>query len=79
MGKNVRNKGKIGLSKYFQAFKIGQRVSLGAESAVQKGMYRPRFYGRTGIIKAKQGNCYQVSVKDKRKDKNKERPLPKRW
>ncbi len=69
LGKTVRKKGKISLSKYFQVFKTGQRVQLMAEPAVQKGMYRPRFYGKTGVVKAKQGKCYQVAIKDKNKEK----------
>jgi len=69
MSKTMRKKGKISLSKYFQVFKEGQKVQLMAESAVHKGMYRPRFYGKTGTVKGKQGNCYQVSIKDKNKEK----------
>ena len=64
MAKNVRSKGKISLSKYFQEFKDGDRVCLVAEPAVQKGMYYPRFYGKAGTIVGKRGRCYEVQIKD---------------
>ena len=67
--KQVKTRGKISIRKYFQGFKAGERVVLAAEPAVQKGMYFPRFHGRSGIILKKQGNCYAVSFKDGNKEK----------
>lgn len=67
--KNVRTKGKLSLTKYFQEFKEDQRVLLHAEPSIQKGMYFPRFHGKTGIIKGKKGSCYQISIKDGGKEK----------
>ncbi|MBU0461545.1 MAG: 50S ribosomal protein L21e [Nanoarchaeota archaeon] len=67
--KNVRNRTKISLSKYFQKFKEGERVILKAEPAVQKGMYLPRFHGATGTITGSQGACYLIKIKDKNKEK----------
>ena len=67
--KGARQKGKISLSAYFQAFKEGDKVALVAEPAIQKGMYFPMFYGKQGIIKAKRGRCYEVMIKDKHKAK----------
>ncbi len=67
--KNIRRRGKISLSKYFQTFKIGDKVLLSAEPAVQKGMYFPRYHGRIGIVKGNAGGCYQVNIKDGKKDK----------
>ena len=67
--KNIRDKGKISLKKYFQEFKIDDKVSLKAEPAVQKGMYFPRFHGKAGVIKAKKGNCYEVNINDSGKQK----------
>jgi len=69
LSKKNRKKGKINLSKYFQVFKVGQKVVLKAEPAIQKGMYRPVFHGKSGIISAKKGKCYEVSIKDKNKQK----------
>ena len=69
LSKKTRKKGKISLSAYFQTFKTGDKVVLKAEPAIQKGMYRPRFHGRSGIIKARTGSCYSVSINDKNKQK----------
>ncbi len=41
-----------------------------AEPAVQHGMYYPRFHGKHGVVKGKQGNCYIVGIKDKNKAKD---------
>jgi large subunit ribosomal protein L21e len=67
--KNVRRKGKIRLSDYFQTFNENDKVRLIAEPAVQKGMYFPRFHNKAGIIKGKKGKCYEVMIKDGRKEK----------
>ena len=67
--KEKRSRGKIGITKYFQKFENGDRVSLGVEPAVQKGQYHFRFLGRAGIIKAKRGRCYEVTINDIGKEK----------
>lgn len=67
--KNVSLRGKISLKRYFQSFKEGDKVSLKAEPAIQKGMYFPRFHGKTGTVKGKKGKCYEVLIDDKGKEK----------
>ena len=67
--KEKRRRGKISITKYFQTFKAGERVYLSVEPAVQKGMYHPRFMGKTGIIKSKRGRCYEVMINDIGKEK----------
>ena len=67
--KEKRRRGKISMTNYFQSFNVGDRVCLHVEPAVQKGMYHPRFMGKNGIIKAKRGRCYEVSIKDMNKGK----------
>ena len=67
--KEKRNRGKISITRYFQAFTVGDKVYLGVESAVQKGMYYPHFMGKSGIIKSKRGNCYEVTINDLGKEK----------
>ncbi len=62
-------RGKISITRYLQKFKVGDRVCLKAEPAIQHGMYFPRFHGKHGVIKGKQGKCYLVGIKDKRKEK----------
>lgn len=67
--KSVREKGKVSISRYFQRFKEGEIVYLKAEPAIQKGMFFPKYAGKSGVIKSKKGNCYEVLVKDKGKEK----------
>ena len=67
--KNVRKKGKISLSKYFQTFNEDDRVRLIAEPAVQSGMYYPRFHNKYGVVIGKKGKCYEIVIKDGDKDK----------
>ena len=67
--KEKRSRGKISITNYFQSFLAGDKVCLYLEPAVQKGMYHPRFMGRAGIIKSKRGNCYEVMINDKGKEK----------
>jgi len=69
LSKHFRKKGKISLTKYFQKFKQGDKVVLKTEPAVQKGTYHPRFFGKKGIVKGKQGECYQIAINDKSKQK----------
>ena len=67
--KERKNKGKISITRYFQSFGIGDRVYLTVEPAIQKGMYFPRFIGKSGIIKSKRGKCYEVAIDDSGKEK----------
>lgn len=62
--KNMRDKGKISISRYFHEFKEGDRVILKAEPAIQTGMSHPRYQGKAGIVFGKQGECYKVMIKD---------------
>ncbi len=68
--KNVRERGKISMTRYFQKLEEGTRVVLKAEPAVQKGMYHGRFHGYTGNIVGQQGHCYIVSINDQGKKKD---------
>lgn len=69
MTKKPSTRGKLNITKYLQKFKIGDKVVLKLDSAVQKGMYFPRFHGNAGLIKAKRGECYEVAIKDIKKEK----------
>jgi len=69
LSKSQREKGKLSLTKFFQKFKEGDNVILKAEPAVQKGMYHPNYYGKRGVVKGKQGRCYEVAIKDRTKSK----------
>lgn len=67
--KERREKGKISVSRFMQSFEAGQRVNLSIEPSIHKGAYHLRFIGKTGIIKGKRGNCYEVCIHDGGKEK----------
>ncbi len=67
--KPVRSRGKITIKHYFQEFKVGEKVLLKAEPAVQKAMYFPRFHAKIGVVEGKRGKCYEVRIKDGHKKK----------
>jgi len=69
LAKSQRDKGKLSLTKFFQKFEVGERVTLKADPAYQKGMYFPRFHGKVGVLKGKKGRCYEVQIKDINKEK----------
>ena len=68
--KNVRDRGKISLTRYFQEFKEGERVAFVAETAIQKGLYPRRYHGSAGVVRGKKGSCYIVEVKGIREIKS---------
>ncbi len=68
--REIREKGKIPLSKYFQAFAAGDRVNLCLNSSVKKGQFFRRFHGFTGAVTgARKGTCYEIKIHDKNKEK----------
>jgi large subunit ribosomal protein L21e len=67
--KHKSDKGKISIRKFLQNFEIGEKVGLSVEPAYQKGMYRPKFIGKTGTIIRKKGTCYEVKILDMNKSK----------
>jgi len=67
--KAPREKGKISIKQYLKKLQPGEQVILKIEPSVHKGMFLPRFHGKTGIIKEARGSCYQVSIKDGNKRK----------
>ncbi len=69
LSKNIRKKGKVSLTQFFQKLQQGDKVLLKAEPAIQTGMYFPRFHGKTGTVVGKIGKCYQVLIQDKNKQK----------
>ncbi|AJF61039.1 TPA: 50S ribosomal protein L21e [Candidatus Woesearchaeota archaeon] len=69
LSKGHKEKGKISLRKFFQEFKNGEKVVMKAEPAYQNGMYYPRFHGKSGMVLGKRGECYEVLIKDGRKEK----------
>ncbi len=67
--KNVRRKGKISLTRFFQEFKPNDKVVLNMEPAYHKGIYFPRFHGKIGTVIQKKGTCFEVVINDHSKKK----------
>ncbi len=67
--KNIRTRGKISITRYLHEFKIGDRVLLDAEPAIQKGMYHPRYHSLAGLVVGKRGKGYQIRINDNGRDK----------
>jgi large subunit ribosomal protein L21e len=66
--KNIRTRGKLQLSKYFQNLKQGDLVTIVAERS-QKIDFPKRLQGRTGVVIGKKGRANIVKIKDQTKEK----------
>jgi len=66
--KNIRERGKIKLSRFFMKFKEGDNVAVVRERAVQSS-FPQRLQGRTGKIQGKRGKVYEIKIKDQNKEK----------
>jgi large subunit ribosomal protein L21e len=66
--KNVREKGKLSLSRYFQKLKKGEHVAIVRELSIDVN-FPKRLQGRTGIIEGERGKSYIVDIKDINKEK----------
>ncbi|HJX05163.1 MAG TPA: 50S ribosomal protein L21e [Candidatus Nanoarchaeia archaeon] len=62
-------RGKISLRDYLSEYKVGERVILRAEPAIQEGFFHPRYEGRVGFVTKKLGSCYEVMINDFGKEK----------
>ena len=62
-------KGKLSLRKYLAEYKLGEEVILDAEPMVQSGMFFPNYQGKRGVVSKKTGSCYEVLIKDGKKEK----------
>ncbi len=61
--KNIRLRGKLKLSQYFQRLKENDPVAIKREISVIAN-FPKRLQGRTGIITGKRGRAYIVKIKD---------------
>lgn len=69
MKRPKRLKGKLSHKKYLEEYKPGNKVALKADSIVQKGSFHPKFTGKTAVVIKKIGSCYEVAIKDFKKQK----------
>lgn len=68
--KNVRQRGLKSISRFMIDYQVGDKVDIIADPAYQKrGMPHKRFHGKTGEIIGIRGRCYEVRVKDMKKEK----------
>jgi large subunit ribosomal protein L21e len=61
--KNIKLRGKIRLSQYFQEFKNGEKVAIVREHSLNPAIPK-RIQGLTGTIVGKRGRAYIISVKE---------------
>lgn len=66
--KSIRTRGKLQLSRYFQALKKGDHVSVVRELSISAN-FPERIQGRTGTIESRRGKAYVVNIKDQNKEK----------
>jgi len=66
--KNVRTRGKIQLSRYFQDFEKDEKVAVVVERAVASS-FPKRLQGQTGTVEEKRGKSYLIKIKDQNKEK----------
>ena len=60
--KQIKTRGKLQLSRYFQEFREGDSVSVVEEQAVASTFPR-RIQGSTGVIEGRRGKAYMVKIK----------------
>ncbi len=66
--KSIRTRGRIQLSRYFQKFEDGDKVSVLREKSIDVN-FPERLQGRTGIVASKVGRAYKIKIKDQTKEK----------
>jgi len=60
--KGPRNRGKSSLSRVLYEYKPGDKVVIDIDPSIHKGMPHRRYQGKVGIVVAKRGRAYEVSV-----------------
>lgn len=66
--KQIRTRGKIQLSKYFQKIKTGDNVAVTIDKS-REFNFPERMQGRTGVVEGKRGSSYIVNIKDQTRPK----------
>jgi large subunit ribosomal protein L21e len=66
--KNVKTRGKLSFSSYFQEFKEGEKVAIVREHSLMP-KFPSRIQGKTGIISGKKGSAYTVKLMDGNQEK----------
>ncbi|MCX6749573.1 MAG: 50S ribosomal protein L21e [Candidatus Pacearchaeota archaeon] len=66
--KQIKTRGKISLSRYFQSLKEGDSVAVIQEKSVSSS-FPDRLQGRTGVVAEKRGRSYVIKIKEYDKEK----------
>jgi large subunit ribosomal protein L21e len=66
--KQIKTRGKISLSNYFQNFKEGDSVAVIKEPSISSN-FPKRLQGRTGKVIEKRGRAYIVKIMEYTKEK----------
>ena len=61
--KNIKSRGKISLSRYFQEFKQGDKVAIVKDLSISSA-FPERIQGKSGVILEQKGRAYIVKIKD---------------
>ncbi len=60
--KRARERGKSSLSRILYEYRPGDKVVIDIDPSIHKGMPHRRYQGKVGVILAKKGRAYRVSV-----------------
>ena len=63
--RSKEQRGRINIARVMHQYEIGDSVAVVLNGSQQKGMPHRRFQGATGVIEAKQGRAWVVSLHDK--------------
>jgi large subunit ribosomal protein L21e len=66
--KNIKSRGKINFSKYFQEFKEGDKVAIVKDLSICS-CFPDRIQGKSGVILERRGKAYIVRLMDGNKAK----------
>ena len=69
ISKSIREKSRFTITALLTAYQAGDRVLLRIDSSFHKGMFLPRFHGRTGVVQGTRGKCYEIQMMDGNKEK----------
>jgi ribosomal protein L21E len=63
VGKNIKSRGKIKLSQYFQELKEGEKVAIVRDPASEP-KFPERIQGKSGLVAGKKGESIIVKIMD---------------
>ena len=69
LSRHYKERGKVSLTRYFQEFKIGDKVNLKIHPSIAIGRFFSRFHGLTGTVTGTRGACYEIHINDGGKEK----------